>query len=86
MRERNVGDGAVMGVVNASIDCQPTGPRGGPPAQKGRDADWCVWGDPCTGAGQRGAGDGMWVIAEGAAPSCPPLQDPLHGSSLAGPF
>lgn len=29
MRERNVGDGAVMGVVNASIDCQPTGPRGG---------------------------------------------------------
>lgn len=36
-----------MGIVNASIECQPIGQREGPPGEKGRDADRWVWGDPC---------------------------------------
>ena len=45
-----MGNGDVMEVVNASIDCQPIGQREGPPGEQGRDADQRVWGDsymPC---------------------------------------
>lgn len=57
-----------MGVETASIDCQPTGPRGGTPGQQKRCTSEGL-GSPCMCAGQRGAGDGMWVITKGVTPS-----------------